>query len=414
MTHKLTADQLIDEVQKRAFSYFWTETNPSTGLTCDRADNFKPSDAEVASIASTGYALSALPIGVERNWVTGDEAYNRALGALQFLHATMPNEHGWFYHFVDVKTGERAWSSELSSIDTALLLCGALTVGQYFQGTDVERLANSIYARTDFNWMQTQGGLKADQIFMPMGWSPEQGFFGGTWRDISECPVLYILAMGSPTYPITTEAWTNLNFNPSIVEGYEVLGGPEPLFIAQMPAGYFDYRNKRDANGYDFWVNSVNAHLANHAFCVRNTENFRTLSGTIWGFTASDEPPPAGYGAESDGIGQFDGTVAPSAAIASILFIPDIGRRSLSALYADYKDKLWGRYGFANAFNVDKNWYDRDVIGIDLGMTLVALENHRTRLIWNLTDKSAAIKAGMEAAGFHKTSEPEPRPLYRE
>lgn len=411
---KPTSDQLINDVQHRAFLFFWNESSPVTGLTKDRAGNFAPDSYKIASIASTGYALSALPIGVERKWVSHDDAYQRALLTLRFLNDKMPEVHGWYYHFVDVDTGAREWSSELSTIDTALLLCGVLTVGQYFHGTEVERLASAIYARTDFRWMQTEGGANPDRIFLTMGWSPEKGFYTGTWHDLSECTLLYFLAMGSPTHPITNEAWNELDFNPSNVEGYDVLRGPEPLFITQMPAGYFDVRNQRDSHGYDFWVNTINSHLANHAFCVENIATYKSLSDTIWGFTASDEPPPAGYGAESDSAGQFDGTVAPSASITSILVIPDIGKRSLVALYDEYKDKIWGRYGFSNAFNVDKNWYDKDVIGIDLGMTLLALENYRTCLIWRLTDKIEAVKTGMALAGFHKTKENPPRHLHRD
>jgi len=407
-----TADQLINTVQQRAFLFFWNETDPTTGLTRDRANNFGPEDNVIASIASTGYALSALPIGVERGWVSRDAAYDRALITLRSLLDTVPSVHGWYYHFLNIHTGAREWKSELSSMDTSLLLCGVLTAGQYFHGTEVERLANAIYVRTDFPWMQTEDGTNPAGVFLSMGWSPEKGFFSSTWKDLSECPLLYFLAMGSPTHPINGDAWAQLNFNPSEVEGFPVLRGPEPLFIAQMPSGYVDYRDKRDSHGYDFWVNSVNAHLANHAFCVRNIDKFQSLSDTIWGFTASDEPPPAGYGAQSDSPGQFDGTVAPSASITSILYIPEIGKRSLVALYEGYRDKLWGRYGFSNAFNVDRNWYDRDVIGIDLGMTLVGLENYRTGLIWKLTDRIAGVQKGMKVAGFHKTIEKEPRALH--
>ncbi|HEX5324733.1 MAG TPA: glucoamylase family protein, partial [Capsulimonadaceae bacterium] len=165
----------------------------------------------------------------------------------------------------------------------------------------------------------------------------------------------------------------------------------------------------RDRNGYDFWVNFTNANLANHAFCIRNPDHFKTYSGSIWAVNASDAPD--GYGAEDDRKGGDNGTVSPTGAIASMCFAPELGRQSLRALYSQYRDKAWGRYGFSNAFNVDKNWYDKDVIGIDLGMMLIATENHRSGLIWRLVMRLPFAQKGMAAAGFHRTKEAAPRPL---
>jgi hypothetical protein len=256
--------------------------------------------------------------------------------------------------------------------------------------------------------MRTEGGETPDSPFLAMGMTPENGWIS-RWSDYNEDPELYFLALGSRTHPISPSAWGQLGLPAVRIEGYAVIGGPEPIFIAQAPAGYFDYRGKRDVHGYDFWVNSVDAQLANHAFCVRNSNRFKTYSGLIWATNASDEPD--GYGAQADSDEEVDGTVSPTGEIASIGFIPTIGIPGLKALYAEYKDKIWGRFGFSDAFNVDQNWYDTDALGIDLGMAVVSLENYRTGLIWRLMDGTPAAEVGMTRAGFHETHEPDPRPL---
>jgi hypothetical protein len=402
----LAGPALLDAIQRRAFAFFWNETDPHTGLTKDRANDFAPDTYTVASIASTGYALAALPVGVEHGWVSRRAAYERALRTLRFVHDEMPNVHGWYYHFADRRTGGRVWKCEVSSIDTGLLLLGALCVGNYFHDTPVQRLADDLYARADFRWMQASGGggARADAP-LRMGWTPEHGWLAARWSDYSEGVLLYLLGMGASSHPIAPSAWAHLQFTPTTDEGYAVLRGPGPLFLWQMPPGWIDFRGQRDIHGIDFWVNCVNAHWADHAYCTRRASTSRTYSTGIWGITASDEPPPAGYGAEADADGQNDGTVAPSAMIAGFLCTPDLTRPSLDALYARYQDRLWGRYGFSDAFNVDRSWYDRDVIGIDLGMTLVALEDARTRLIWRLLGRVTGVRRGMRAAAFRVTAE---------
>lgn len=404
-----TDTQLLDAVQRRAFDFFWNESDPHTGITKDRAGNFAPDDYTVGSVASTGYALASLPIGVEHGWVTRYDAYQRALTTLRFFYNDEPNIHGWYYHFIDMHTGTRAWKCELSSIDTALFLAGALTAGSYFQGTEVDRLANAIYDRVDFDWMRTDGGTMPNSPSLCMGWKPESGWIGSRWDSYDEDPLLYLLAMGSPTHSLPPSAWQCIKASPSTVEGYDVIGGPGPLFIWQMPPGYFDFRGQRDRNGYDFWVNFVNANRANHAYCIRNPGRFKTYSSSVWAISANDIPD--GYGAQDDSEGSDDGTVSPSGAIASICFDPALGRASLRAFYDQYREKIWGRYGFSDAMNADKNWYDKDVIGIDLGMMLIATENHRSGLVWRLVMRQPFAEKAMAAAGFHYTEEAGNRPL---
>ncbi len=397
-----TNTQLLDTVQHKAFAFFWNESHPQTGLTRDRARNLPgiPDTHTVASIASTGYALASLPVAVERGWIRREDAYQRALMTLRYIHDKFPHVHGFYYHFVDWATGERAWKSELSSIDSALLVLGALAAGQYWWGTEVDRLAGAIYARMDWPWMQRADGANPELRSLSMGWKPETGWLKNRWGRYNEASYLYLLAMGSPAHPIGSDAWDQWEVPTAEVEGYPVFGGPSPLFFAQMTPGYFDLRGLRDRQGRDWWTNFRNEHLANHAYCARNAGKVKTYSPTIWGITASDVP--SGYGAHRPVDGKNDGTVAPTAMLSSIFVTPGLAHASLRALWDQYRDRIWGRYGFSNAFNVDKAWYDKDVIGIDLGMMLLAIENHRTGLIWRLMRAHPAVKKGMAAAGMRR------------
>ncbi|MBV9850753.1 MAG: hypothetical protein JO250_13855 [Armatimonadetes bacterium] len=395
--------QLEEMAAHRAFLFFWNESNPVTGLTKDRARNLGRPDANtVASVAATGYALASLPIAAQRYWITQDAAYRRALRTLRFVAQRLPQDHGFFYHFVDWRTGTRVWQCELSSIDSALLVLGALADGQYWPRTEVALLAEALYERMDFGWMLTDGGDLPQSLTLSMGWKPETGWLGTRWAGYSEASFLYLLALGSPTHPIAPRCWATWDTPLTRVEGHPVFGGPTPLFMAQMASGYFDLGGMRDGQGRDWWANFRNAHLANHAYCARNPQHRKTYSGAIWGITACDQPPPVGYGAQVPADGRNDGTVAPTAAVGAIVFAPELARASLHALYPEYRGRIWGRYGFSNAFNADKNWYDRDVIGIDLGMMLLALENARSGLVWRLMRRVPGVKRGLAAAGFHR------------
>jgi len=396
------------EIERRAFLFFWNETAPTTGLTKDRAKNIIDKDEyTVASIASTGYALAALPIGVQHGWVKKQDAYNRALISLRFLNSKLPNEHGFFYHFVDWKTGERQWKCELSSVDTGLLVIGGLVCGQYFKGSEVQRLANALYDRVDWRWMRQAGAtdVSATPPTMSMGWHPESGWINARWQGYSEASFLYLLAMGAPEgKDLPGSVWTQWDVKPATLEGLDVLGGPGPIFMAQMCPGYFDLRGLADRQNYNWWQNFVNAHRAQVLFCRRHEDKFASFKGGVWGITASDQPQ--GYGAEAPVESEADGTIAPSAFLAGMLFVPEASERALKTLWAlPERDKFWGRYGFSNALNVDKNWYDPDVIGLDLGMTLLALENRNTGLVWRLMRSHPMAKKAFLAAGMHPVTD---------
>lgn len=401
----------LEAVQRRAFDFFWNESDPKTGLTKDRAKNVGvPDSYTVASTAATGYALASLPVGVAHGWISRRAAYTRALTTLRFLHDRLPNEHGFYFHFVDAKTGRRVWESELSSIDTALLLMGARVAGDYWRRTPVQRLADDLTDRADWPWMQTNGGAKPQETAPSMGWKPESGFLSDRWQGYNEAFFLYCLALGSRAHPLAPAAWDGWRVSSETLEGFQpVFGGAQPLFMAQMAAGYLDVRGARDRQGRDWWTAWRNAHLADQAYCARNPEGRQTYAEGFWGISANDLPPPVGYGANKPANGHNDGTVSPTAMLASVMFTPDRANAALRTLWQKHGPQLWGRYGFSNAFNVDKNWYDADVIGIDLGMMLLAVENARTGLIWRLLRVDPVMQKGLAAAGFHSVTEEKTR-----
>ncbi len=401
--------QLWDTTAHQAFSFFWEETSPITGLTKDRARNLldaAPDSYNVASIASTGYMLSALVIGVERGWIDPSSATARALLTLRFLSSKMTHQHGFFYHFVDLHSGQRAWKSEVSSIDTALLILGALTAGQYFGG-EVAQRAEALYARIDWPWMQARKHNDPADIPLRMGWKPESGFLDARWQQYDEASFLYLLALGAPKHALPGSAWDKWGTGDSLMEGARIPGRPGPLFWAQMTPDYYDLHDLRDRSNRDWWQLWGNAHLAHYNYCAHHPQLYPHHQETLWGINACDQPPAKpggsnGYSAQNPIDGQNDGTVAPTAALAAVTFLPEIADRTLLDLSTVYRTKAWGRYGFANAINPTRNWYDTDVIGIDLGMMLLAIENHRSGLLWRLTSALPSTKKALAAAGFHK------------
>lgn len=408
---------LLEEVQRRAVRFFWEKADPGTGLINDRADNFGADNDTIASIAATGYGLAALPIGVEHGWLNRAEAVARARMTLRFL-LTMPNEHGWMVHFVDKRSGARVWQSEYSSIDTALLVAGALVCGQYFardaSTRDLAGLGDALYRRIDWSWMLTNGDQQPEKKVLSHGWWPETGFITYNYADYSEALLLYLLGLGAPAGPLPTTTWQAFERPLQSYLGIESLKAG-PIFIHQMPSGYFYFRNQRDKLGFDYWVSSTNAMKIHRQFCIDHAGDFHTYAQGFWGLNASDGPGPGrpppymAYGAPE---GPHDGTVSPTGAICSITFTPELALSAALDLYEKEGNALWGRYGFANAFNIDRKWYDRDVIGIDLGMVLLAIENYRTGLVWALMDRVPSTGQTFRSAGFQPTLEPEPRPVH--
>jgi len=398
--------RLLDEVQRRACLYFWYRANPRTGLANDRARNNGADNYTVASTASTGYALAALPIAVERGWTKRGMAKRRAQMTLQFVLNQMPNTHGWLYHFVDGRTGARVWDSEVSTIDTSLLVAGALVCGQYFGG-NVQKLANRLYDRLDWRWARTNGGAQPNKLVVSHGWTPEKGFIRNNWDSYCELMLIYLLGLGAKRDPLPKSSWQAWK-RPEYTYGELTTLAGGPIFMHQMAHGYYDFRNRRDRLRYDYWVSSANATRINRQYCIDRSNIRNTYSPNLWGLNASDGPD--GY--KAYGVPEpEDGTLSPTGALASLTFTPDLSRQAAGEMYARFGAKIWGRFGFADSFNLDRAWFDPDVISIDLGMALLAIENHRTGLIWKLMRSHASTARALAASGLRITREFEPRRL---
>ncbi len=360
----------------------------------DKTSNSRSPDFKYApaSIAAVGFGLAALAAGAERGWIGKAEAEERVKTTLKFFSEKMESEHGFFYHFVDMETGKRVWDCEISSIDTALFLAGALTAAQYFESPEIKDLARKLYERADWKWMAN------GSPFLTMGWKPGKQFLPHVWSDYNESMVMYIIALGSPTYPLSAESWTAIRRPLGKYKGHELISSP-PLFTHQFSHAFIDFRGKRDAFA-DYFENSVQATLANRQFCIDSSRSFKTYGKDSWGLTASIGPDGyKAYGAPP-GPALHDGTVAPSAAAASIVFTPKYSISAMKHWYAKYGNELWGRYGFADSFNLDRDFFAADAFGINQGPTVLMLENYRSGLIWKLFMSRPEVQTGMKAAGF--------------
>jgi len=383
-------EEFVDAVARETFDFFWLEANPENGLIKDRSTP----DA-VASIAAVGFGLAAIPIGVDRGWISYDEGYERALTTLQtFISGGVQGERGFFYHFVSMETGERAWSSELSSIDTALLVAGALVAGGFFEGTEVQTLADQLYANVEWDWMA--GGSD----FLKMGWKPDTNFINASWDHFDESMILYVLAIGSPTHPIPAESWDLWRRPVRVNGGYIYLPG-EPLFVYQYPLAFLNLHGLEDHYA-NYWNNTTLACERNHQFSMDSSEHFATYQNGVWGLSASDGP--FGYRAYGASEVNHDGTVAPYAAAACLPFTPEIALEGMRAVMSEYGALAWREYGFVSAINEDENWYSRDHIGIDQGDILLMLANAQDSFVWDLFMANPNIQNALDVMGFVESS----------
>jgi hypothetical protein len=388
-------DKFLNDVQAANFQFFWDQGSPNTGMIKDRCNVHTTGDQNLASsIAATGFGLTALCIGDRRGFISTSDALERVFATLRFLWKKLPNHHGFFYHFANAETGERLWGSEVSSIDTAILLCGVLTCREHFRHPAVAQLADLIFNRVDWTW------LAEDTELLGHGWTPEVGFLSSRWDDYSELMMMYLLGMGSSAHPLkpdTWNAWKRLIFE---YDGLRYIGSFAPLFVHQFSQAWFDFRGRRDKYA-DYFQNSIVATQVHRAFCIELARQFPDYSEDLWGISASDSQhgyvawggPPA--------MGPIDGTVVPSAAGGSLPFMPTETLRVLKHIRNHYP-AAWTKYGFVNAFNPLTNWYDSDVVGIDTGIILVMAENLRTGFVWDTFMKTSEARQGMERAGLHK------------
>ncbi|MCC4618892.1 hypothetical protein LL965_01910 [Xanthomonas cassavae CFBP 4642] len=444
---------LFSDIERRTFQFFWDTTNEVNGLSPDRFPS-RP----FASIASVGFALTAYPIGIENGWVSRNQAIDRTLTTLKFFRdAPMGPQRtgragykGFYYHFLDMQQGNRydSWV-ELSSVDTALLMMGVLFTQSYYDGEDprekeIRQIADALYKRVDWRWLQQRAPL------ISMGWFPESGFIDHDWMGYNEAMMLYILALGSPTHGVDPEAWTSwtrtYNNDWGVYQGQEYLSFG-PLFGHQYSHVWIDFRDIQDQymreRGIDYFLNSRRATLAQRDYAIDNPMKWKDYGENVWGLTAGDGPQNTSqqyrgeqrqfrhYSSRGAGLRENfdDGTIAPTAAISSIVFAPEVVIPATEEMHKRYGDYLYSSYGFLDSFNPSFNydiplktgrmvpnrgWVAGDYIGIDQGPILTMIANYQTEFVWNVMKKNPYIRAGLERAGFTGgwlTPEGEPQPL---
>jgi len=410
----MSDEEFLDMVEEETFWFFWNEANLSNGLIQDRARNFTSDIYNHASIASVGFGLTAICVAHSRGWVSYNEAYNRILTTLKtFRNGPVENEHGFFYHWLDMDTGARYDTCEVSSIDTALFLAGALFAGQYFKSTEIETIADELYRAADWEWMSNS------TKFVNMSWKPE-GFGSSYWDSFNEGVLLDVLAIGSPTHPKNVDCWTDMTRPPGTYAGYTLIycQPNNPLFVHQYPNIWIDFRRK-EYGGTNYFENSKKATLANRQFCIEYQDDtkddgddyYTTYGSKCWGLTAGDDPDPldgyTAYGALPGGGGNDDGTVQPTASAGSIMFTPEESIEALKYMYDNYKSNIWGKYGFCDGFNLDRvsDWRADDVIGISQGATMLAIENYRTGMVWDVFMQIPYVTDALNKMGFSDTGD---------
>lgn len=413
-----------EDLKRRTFNYFWEVVDTTTWQTNDRY----PSKTFI-SIAATGFALPSYIIGIDNSYITRKEGAKRVLSVLEWLWKSPQGPDrkgntgykGFYYHFLNYGNGTRYKQVELSTIDTALLMAGVLTVQSYFdkeniQETKIRQYADSLYRRVDWQW-----AMNGNET-MSMGWYPEKGFIKSQWKGYNEGMILLILGLGSPDYPISENSWETWTSTYDWEEyyGYEHINFG-PLFGHQYSQMFVDFRGIKDEymtkKGIDYFENSKRATLANRAYAISNPNNFVGYSKNLWGLTASDGPANTlktvngkqvqfrTYTARGAAKGYLndDGTIVPTAAGGSIPFAPEETLNALYTMKVRFNDKLYQEYGFLDAFNLtykEEGWFNKDYIGIDQGPILIQLENLESELIWKTLRKNPYIQKGLVRAGF--------------
>ncbi len=362
----------LEMIQRDSFAYFRKFAHPATGLVSDSSSSGSP-----ASIAATGFGCAAFAIAQKHGWIGYRDAYQTVDKIFRTLEMRAANQNGFYYHFLDPPTGKRTWSSEASSIDTALLMAGVLLAGEYFQNGDLKARAEKLYEKVNWPWM-----LNGTEQ-MSHGWKPGRGFLPYYWDMYSEHLILLALAAGSPTHPVSKSVWDKWSRGKDEYNGRKIVYSyTGSLFTYQFPHAFIDFRKLRDQN-IDYFENSKQATLANREFCIANQNLYPSYSENLWGLSASLGPDGyKAYGAEP-GIALHDGTVAPYTVAASIVFTPRESLDMLRHIYDLYKNKIYGEYGFKDAFNLERNWWANDYLGIDEGVVILMLENYlNDGMVW--------------------------------
>jgi len=393
-----TNSELLDQLERASFEFFWNEADPRTGLVRDRAEAAGGSKSNMSSIAATGFGLTALCIAHQHNYRPRAEITARVRQTLHSLEHAQ-HVHGFLYHYVDMRDGRRFAKSELSPIDMSILLCGVLTCREYFHDAGIRHAASRIYRRVEWPWALHGGDTFA------LEWKPEFGFSPLRWDAYCESMMLYLLAIGSPTHPIPAKCWRSFR-RPTLVYGdYQFISTPAPLFVHQFSHAWFDFRGKQDEYA-DYFANSVIASQAHRQFCQALSARFPSYSRELWGITASDSIK--GYVAWGGPPlqGPVDGSIVPAAAAGSLPFLFSDSMVVLRNLRKRYGKQIWKRYGFVDAFNPLTGWVDHEVVGIDVGISLVMAENARSEFVWRTFMRNPEVQLAMEKSGFRPLSAP--------
>lgn len=398
-------DALLDDLSKRCFQYFAEAMDPETGICLDQihgdpADNVKKGDQSRGSTGVTGFALTAMCIGAERKWIAREDAKNLVRRALRsYTNGKVMNEHGWFYHFLDVHTGERWKNVEMSTSDSIWLLAGSLTCREYFrEDREIGDLATLLYSRYDFPWM-TNG----DGKLLSHGWRPE-GFIKFRYDKYCQLAAMYLLGIGSPTHPLPADAWYAWGRDPNRYGQYNYIG-TSLLWTYQYPFAWFDFRGRREAKGtkVNWFENCQIATRAHREWCYTDlAKQFPDYTPEIWGITSSSSPHGYKAWGGPPRHSHPDGTVVPCAAGGSLMLTPEICVPAMHAMKEKFGDKIWGKYGFADAFNPLTGWVSPDTLGLDVGMTLLSAENLRTGNLWHWFMANPEPRNAMRLAAIEK------------
>ena len=389
---------LLDEICLSAFRYFWEAASPHTGLVKDRSLADGPDPRTVGSIAATGFGLTALCIAAERHYFNRPKIEERVLTTLKYFHEHALCKKGFYYHFLDIHTGARIWNSEISSIDTALLLCGVITCREYFADERIRRLADDIYRRVDFHWMLNGSAT------LSHGWKPESGFIQWRWDSYAEHMMLYLLAIGSPTFGIASQSWEAWKRPICDFFGEQYISVEAPLFIHQYSHAWVDFRGRSDRHA-DYFQNSIKATRAHLKFCLDLARKFPKYSPQLWGITASDSAQGYVAWGGPPALGPIDGSVVPAAATGSLPFLPSECLAVLHNIRDNYGKRLWKRYGIVDAFNPNTDWTNPDVVGINVGISMLMAANISSQFVWRTFMRAAEVTAAMRNIGFKTTKD---------
>jgi hypothetical protein len=400
-------DDFLDYVEHQTFNYFWVEANPNNGLVELRSDQ-----PTTCSISAVGFGLSAIHTGISRGWVTRDQGRARVLAALQTLYnapqgsnsSGFAGYHGWFYHHLDINTGLRKDTSELSSSDTALLMSGVLDAGQFFNDptnadeATIRLLSANLFNRVDFRFL-----LNSNDNTVYLHWTPETGYSSGGYKGYNEVAELYLYGLGTTNNPLPPASWnawvSGFNWTTYYGQSYAYISR---LFCYQYSQCFIDFRGIADAymrgKGSDYFENSRRASLAQQAYAIADPTGYSDYGSNEWGFTSCSGP--AGYGTYGAPGGLDDGTIAPTAATSSMPFAPEICLPTVKHLYFGYTNQLWTTEGFRDSVNVASNWFCPNTLAIDEGPIVLMIENYRTGALWSRMLASPVVQRGLQQAGF--------------